>query len=354
MATRTSATHRVLAADIGGTSCRFALFSYERRAEPDARAMLQSLTLVRKVVFPTQQNTSTAMMMRTLASLAGEDGGYCTPLSPAPEYPSFAVLGVPGPAGVADPAASGPQEPEGGVCRCPNIPWPIAQRDVASALGGVPVRLVNDFVVQGFAAALLPGMLDATPVLAGTADARYPVAVIGAGTGLGHCAVLPGSTPRVLGSEAGHCLFPFEGGEEQAYAKALAAHHGTERIVCDYVVSGGGLASLYAFHTGEKLPPREVPARAAAHPATLAWMARFYGRACRQYVLATRALGGVYIAGGLAANLPEVLLHPAFAQALRGNDAMTHMLETVPVWRIRNQDAGLVGAAVFAVLAVCA
>jgi glucokinase len=120
------------------------------------------------------------------------------------------------------------------------------------------------------------------------------------------------------------------------------------------LASGRGLCRLFAWHCGEELPPAEVcsrlnPPRTVAEHATLAWFARFYGRACRNYVLNTMALGGLYVTGGMAMRVP-VLEHPAFLESFRDSDDMGVLLRDVPVFHIRSQQAGLWGAAAYGVM----
>jgi glucokinase len=83
----------------------------------------------------------------------------------------------------------------------------------------------------------------------------------------------------------------------------------------------------------------------AKHPEALAAMARFYGQAVCHYMVNTLALGGIFITGGLAANLPGLLEHPEFAAELRERNPMRHILAPVPVRHVKNQDVGLWGAA---------
>ncbi len=349
MGTMPAEARNILAADIGGTHSRFAVFRLRVLTENGRKRA--ALRLVRKVRLRTQHSGGSAELIRALAATTADDGAYLTPVSPEPVPLSLAVLAVPGPAAGSDPA-HGPNDE---VCLCPNIPWPMVQADIRTALGNVPVRLINDFAAQGFACAGVPGALDILGVLPGAAHAApagAPLAVVGAGTGLGQCLVLPGNPPKVLGSEGGHSLFAFAGEEEFAYAAYLAKATGRAEIIKDMVLSGGGLARLYAFHAGETLDPHDVPARAAAHPVVLEWMARFYARSCRDFVLNAMALGGLFITGGLAAHLNGLLAHPAFAATFRNEPAMGHILAAVPVHHFRNQDAGLWGSAVFAALAL--
>lgn len=326
----------LLAADIGGTHSRFALFSLD----VSATAPLKSLALLQSVRFGTQSAANSSDLMRLLA----DTGLLPTPFTAGKPQVDAAVLAVPGPTSLAD-VALPPIHNE--VCYCPNIKWPVESAAVSDFLGQVPVRLINDFVANGFGCALLPAVAEMFPVLPGTARPGFPQAVIGGGTGLGHCLILPGEKGAVLGSEGGHAIFPFTG-EEEEIARYFRNALGTDRPVGDHIVTGSGLATLYAYYTGEKLHPFEVPARVAAHAEAFAMMARFYGRAVAHYAMSTLAFGGVFITGGLAANLPGLLDHPEFVAEVRERNAMRRVLAPVPVWHVRNQALGLWGAVVCA------
>ena len=84
------------------------------------------------------------------------------------------------------------------------------------------------------------------------------------------------------------------------------------------------------------------------HTETLEWASRFYARVCRNYVLETLALGGLYIAGGVAAKTQELLTHQAFEKEFRSSDTLADLLAKVPVSLIRDENSGLWGAAVLA------
>jgi len=78
---------------------------------------------------------------------------------------------------------------------------------------------------------------------------------------------------------------------------------------------------------------------------TLTWASRFYGRVCRNYALETLSLGGVYIAGGVAAKIPQLLKHRAFEDEFRSSSTMSDILKNIPVFLITNEESGLWGAA---------
>lgn len=341
----------ILAADIGATNCRFALFQADR--DDPERPLLR---LLREKWLSGGDYSEFRQALRTLR--AAPDDGRDGPFLPdSVQAPAMAVLAPAGPV-------------EGDTCRISNLPWVIRTRDVREELGIADIRLINDFAAQAYAC-LLPENIDAAPVLPGEASPGAPVAVAGAGTGFGQALILseaplpatsgaPKPTShgrtlrglmrtRILPSEGGHCDFPFAGKEEEAFADFVRQSAGIDRIIGDTIVSGSGLAHIFAFLTGERLPPREVTARLPAHPQVLEWYARFYGRACRNYVLATLALGGLYITGGMALRAP-VLSHPAFAEEFRHSAAQERLLRNIPVFHVRKPEAGLWGAALYGLL----
>lgn len=332
-----SSIKTILTADIGGTNSRFALFQLDTaHASP-----LKTLRFVRRTRFATPSGGSTAGMMHALTAKRGDGGGGFMPASAEPVHVDAAVFGIPCPNTVADMAQT---PPRGEVYRCPNIDWPLEAGTIMDALEGAPVRFINDFVANGFACALLPHVIDAVTVLPGNDRPGFPRAVVGAGTGLGHCLVLPGEFPVVVGAEAGHALFCFTREEEDLY-RFLTALHGTDRINGDKAIAGHGLANLYAYCTGKTVHPHEVAPLAAENEQVMELAARLYGRAVLHYALNTLPLGGVFITGGLAANLPGVLTHPAFAAELREKNPMGRSLGPIPVMHVRNTDIGLWGAA---------
>lgn len=337
-----TAVKTVLAADIGGTNSRFALFELDSLAEKP----LDTMRMVRRVRFPTHSVTDTAHMMRALAESTGDDGGFFLPASRRAAHVDASVFAIPGPAPLANISLP---PPRGEVCYCPNVSWPLEAEPVVDALEGAPVRFINDFAANGFACALLPGVIDAVTVLEGEARPRFPRAVVGAGTGLGHCLILPGDSPVVVGAEAGHTLFSFTREEEDLY-RYLAQIHGTDRLNGDMVVAGSGLANIYAYCTGENVHPHKVSPLAAGNENVMELIARLYGRAVQHYVLNTLPLGGIFITGGLAANLPQVLTLPAFRRELRETNPMGKSLGPIPVMHVRNTDLGLWGAAACASL----
>jgi len=343
---------RILAADIGGTHSRFALF---HASDACALGMERELTLAGRD-YPDFSAVLKALF------LPGQNGA--PPFLDAGALPDVAVIAPAGPV-------------QDNICRMPNLPWVIRVQDIRDILQTPSIHMINDFAAQGYAC-LIPKAVDAVRILPGASleilggipRTGAPVAVMGAGTGFGQALLLDapvfdartfdGELPpaaareryrqvRVLSSEGGHAEFAFVGQEECAFARFVAERVGTPQLIGDTIVSGSGLVHLLAFHTGLDLSGRDAAAEAPEHPQVMAWFARFYARLCRNYVLHTLALGGLYITAGMALRVP-VLSHPAFAEEFTNCAAQRHLLEHVPVWHVRNPQAGLWGAAFYGLL----
>ncbi|MBE0586087.1 MAG: glucokinase [Desulfofustis sp.] len=308
----------ILAADIGGTNSRFAHF----RTAPGV-----PLSLVETRWLPTAAAGSFAELLAQLSA-----GGF----SPAAMAADSAVI-----------AAAGPVE-HGTYCAPPNIAWDI---DLARASDNGKMRrvaLINDFVAQAYACRSPVGQ-NARVVLPGEARADGTVGVIGAGTALGKAILVQQGEDTVLAipSEGGHGYFPFLNEQEFAFQRFYAEKSGQRHITGNLVVSGRGLRYLHWFLTGEDLAPQEVTARFTPLCETLAWAARFYGRVCRDFALEVLAQGGLYIAGGVAAKVPEIVTHDEFRREFYDSPAMGRLLAQLPVRLIDNEDSGLWGAAYY-------
>lgn len=305
----------ILAADIGATNSRFARFE----------AQGPELRLVHSVWLKTQEAASFADLLAQL-----KDSG----LGLEPKDAAVTALGLPGPV------------QRGVYCQPPYIAWDVDLSRDRSWLGQGPVLLLNDFAAQAYACRS-PIADEAQPVLAGEVDYSAALAVIGAGSNLGHAALLPEGPGRhrALASEFGHAAFAFVGQRELEYQRFLAEQTGEAMPSGDAVVSGRGLRCLHQFLTGQDQEPAAVAAGLGQDSQTLRWMARFYGRACRQWALAVLALGGVYVAGGLAAHAPVLVTHPEFGREFRQGGGLSRLLARLPVFLMSNQESGLWGAA---------
>lgn len=304
----------ILAADIGGTNGRFAVFTVSDAGD---------LSMGESVWLETKACASFAEMIAKL----GESG---LPLLPQ----DADAVGI---------AIAGPIE-NGSYCKPPNIDWDVDLAGRDSRL--LPhYTLINDFTAQAWAC-LTPAVADALEILEGRGQGGT-IAVIGAGTGLGKAALVPDGRGGyvVMPTEGGHTLYPFVSREEFEFLDFVRERTGRRQIIGDIVVSGLGLSLIHEFFTGERLAPSEVAAGFYSKSKVLAWAARFYGRACRDLALGTLAQGGVFVSGGVAAKAPELVTHPAFSDAFLYSETHADLLQYISVKLNVNEDSGLWGAA---------
>jgi glucokinase len=306
----------ILAADIGGTHSRFAHFGSDEKGD---------LTLLETKWLKTSDVSSFRELMENLES---------TGMPLAPGKADIVVIAIAGP--VEEGIRSSP----------PLIPWDIDLSSARREYGFKKYALINDFIAQAFACLTDVGRW-ARIILQGKPENDAPKAVIGAGTGLGHAALVPDGKGDYLAvpSEAGHANFPFVSKREYEFQEFLLMERQEKYITGNTVVSGKGLSYVHRFLTGEDLAPAEITERFPQHPETLEWAARFYGRACRNFALETLSLGGVYIAGGVAAKSPELVTHKSFETEFRSSDTLAGLLEKIPVYLITDENSGLWGAA---------
>ncbi len=306
----------ILAADIGGTNSRFAYFRVDAR---------RKLYLVESKWLKTKDCESFTDLLNQLKS---------SNFILSPEKADVAVFAV-----------AGPVE-KGRYSKPPNIRWEIDISLVQKKFSIKRCVLINDFVAQAFACRT-PVMDTAQQVVPGNIDPTAPLAVIGAGTGLGQAALVPQPSGGyvAISSEGGHTSFPFETKSELAFRDFLLQETAGPYIRTETVVSGKGLSLVHQFLTGKRLKPAEVAADLSDEVETLDWMARFYGRVCRNYALQILALGGIYITGGVAAKIPQLVTHRQFMSEFRRSETMAHVLKKIPVWLNSNQESGLWGSA---------
>ena len=126
------------------------------------------------------------------------------------------------------------------------------------------VTLINDFVGAGY------GLLTLQPseyitLQEGEPAEGAPVALVGAGTGLGECFVTRDARgePTCWPSEGGHAEWAPRTPMELELAQWLMAKYSQQgsarRVSVERLVSGSGLADIYEWLATEKFPERAAP-----------------------------------------------------------------------------------------------
>jgi glucokinase len=244
-----------------------------------------------------------------------------------------------------------------------NLPWRLDAGAIAAEFGIGRVLLVNDFEAAASGIeALAPA--DSAILQRGEPLPQAARVVIGAGSGLGVAYALPqGQHYQVIAGEGGHAGFAPADDEQMRLWQSLHAQFG--RVSVEHVVSGPGLARIYAFLCAGlvQAPALRESVRAEGAAAisrlaleqndTLACRAldlfiACYGAAAGDHALAVSARGGVYIAGGIAPKILGRLAAGGFMAAFNAKGVHAHLNLRMPVRVVTTERLGLLGAALIA------
>src|ERR1700704_2704725 len=311
----------VLLADIGGTNSRLAL------AGADGRP---AHTLI-------IENDSVPNLEGAISRYLAETGAR----------PDAAVLAIAGPL-------------EGEEVALTNRAWRFRPGELARRFGFAKLRLLHDFEAIALAptrptagGAPPPRPADAHP-LGPPLPARPGVrAVLGPGTGLGVAALVPvDGRWQVLASEGGHASFGPQTPDELEIFAALLHEHGS--VSAETILSGPGLLRLLRAvdPRSQASTPEAVVANALAGEAaalvTVQLFVQLLGRFAGGLALTFKAVGGVYIAGGVASRLGKLFDAQAFRAAFDAHPPYQALLASIPIWMMTRSEPGLLGCAVLA------
>lgn len=272
-------------------------------------------------------------------------------------------------------------------CQLTNLGWTLAADHLMQVFDWDAVHLINDFVAVGHGLASLNDR-DVHTLQAGHPQQDSPIAVIGAGTGLGEGIVIPShSKPQrsqVFATEGGHCDFAppsplaMELGQylQQHLPPHLQKNH-PYHLSVERVVSGPGIVAIYQFfrdrhpeqsdpeiaalvqrwERGEGDPEILEPAAAIAQAAlqkrdrrcekTLDLFLQCYGAEAGNLALKLLPYGGLYIAGGIARKILPLMKNGHFLRAFNAKGRMGDLLAQIPVYVILNPLVGVLGAVVY-------
>lgn len=249
-----------------------------------------------------------------------------------------------------------------GVARITNLPWVIRADELAQALQIERVTLINDFSGVAYGISELV-QNDVQTLQSASPQANGTVLVLGAGTGLGMAIVdRSGDTEQVIETEAGHV--GFSPNNEEEVALMAYWHERLGRVSNETFLSGPGIVRIFDYYCSQaKQPASETllenmkvqePAKVIntfaqkyKEPLAVKTMQRFasiYASVAGDMALATKASGGVYLAGGIAPSALAFLQTDQFLQVFNNKPPMQALLATIPVQVITNTSVGLLGA----------
>ncbi|HJW93154.1 MAG TPA: glucokinase [Thermoanaerobaculia bacterium] len=232
-----------------------------------------------------------------------------------------------------------------------NLHWQIDADKLEQTFAIAHVALINDFEAVALGVPLLADN-DVVPLQLGTREAKGPIGIVGAGTGLGEAMVMhDGARWNVIASEGGHGDFAPQDQEQTRLFAGL--HEKLGHVSWERLVSGMGLVNIHNFVTGvEREYDDVIPAEIAAAYArgdeaarnTVRIFIDIYGSEAGNMALRVLARGGVFLAGGIAARNLEWFTDGRFIEAFLRKGRFQQMLRNIPVNLIANPRVGLIGA----------
>lgn len=317
----------LLAGDIGGTKTNLALYA----------AGSDELVPQREQSFPSADYGG---LIDLLADFIGPPG----------ETPVGAAV-----FGIAGPVIDGDVYPT-------NLPWVVDDAEVRAFLKTSCVRLMNDLETTALGLLHLPAA-SFEALNAGT-PRKGNRAVIAAGTGLGQAFLLwDGKRFRPSATEGGHVDFAPRTDLEVKLLNHLRGRF--HRVSYERVLSGPGLVNIFEFlvhDVGMAVESEILERMKAEDPAAVIGTAgvegtspvcvealnvfiSLYGAQAGNLALATMAVGGVYVAGGIVTRIRPRMSDGLFMRAFTDKGRSTKLLEETPVSIVLDPKASLVGAA---------
>jgi glucokinase len=340
----------ILAADIGGTKSRLALFDWkDARVEP-----------LREEIYISAEHKSFEDILRQFLAPpeplvdADQPDGEGEPAEPAPPAEPLQIEAAC--IGIAGPVINN-------RCQTTTLPWYVDGYELAARFEIPVVRLLNDLEAMAY------GVLELRPDEVTVLNAGTPppekraMVLIAAGTGLGQAILFwDGERYQPMSSEGGHCDFGPNSDVEielLRYLRLSYLHVSYERVL-----SGPGLYAIYEFlRDTKKNEPTWVAERIkVGDPAAviseialkkqaeicvqaLDLFVSIYGAEAGNLALKTIALSGVYLGGGIAPKILVKLQDGAFMRAFSAKGRYKRLMGAIPVRVITNDHAGLIGAA---------
>jgi glucokinase len=324
----------ILAGDVGGTKCNLALFS-----EKGGR-----LTQVFRQRFASKEFAKFDLIVREFSRQAeshlnGE---------------RIAAAGF----GIAGPVINN-------RVRATNLPWIVEAEDLRRELHVEHITLANDLGAWGYSLEYLPPedflvLNPGKPELGGTR------ALIAAGTGLGE-SILVWNNGRynVVPSEGGHADFAPHTEQQIELLRFMRRRY--PQVSWELILSGRGFRTLHEFlnpnirHPSFDDPDADPAPEITQHALDLSCLvcrdvldlwAAIYGSEAGNLALKVLALGGVFVAGGIAVKIIEKMKDGTFFHAFKDKWKFEGLLSNIPVSVILNESAPLIGAAHEALAAI--
>ncbi|MCU4677366.1 glucokinase [Catenovulum sp. 2E275] len=237
-----------------------------------------------------------------------------------------------------------------------NHSWSFSIEQSQKQLGVEALFVINDFTAIALS---VPFLTNEQKIQLGgeSAEVNKPIAVYGAGTGLGVAHVIAHEGKWIaLGGEGGHVDFAPNNQQEAEVLSFLAKEFG--HVSAERLMSGQGIANIYRAlaainNAAEKeLEPSEITSRALANSCsvckdTLDMFCNLMGSFGGNLALTLLTQGGVFIAGGIVPRFIEYFVNSGFRQRFEAKGRFEPINKKIPVYIVTEEQPGLLGAAAY-------
>jgi glucokinase len=310
-----------LLADIGGTNARFAIHNIDND------------TLDKVVVLSVADHPTFVGALQYLLQLIQKDNEF----NP---YPLQACLAVACPV-------------EQALIKFTNSLWEFTREQVTKMLNNSPLQVINDFSAVAWSIPQLEAF-EWHQIGGASSEADKPVAILGPGTGLGMCTLVPTSNGyMVMAGEGGHIDFAPVTPRQRDLLVDLGRKF--ERVSVERLLSGSGIVNIYEslcaidgtdiiFRSAQQITVAAIDEEEEKARETLSIFCQVLGATAGNLALITNARGGVYIAGGIVPRFLDFILNSEFRRCFEEKGRFKGYLETIPVRVILKEHLGLFGA----------
>ena len=314
MSTQLSGT--ALIGDIGGTNARLALCS------------LEDGSITRQAVYSARENPSLEACIRRFMDEQGGDFRYACIAIACPVQKDHIKM--------------------------TNNSWEFSKTELQKSLGLEKLMVINDFTAQSMC---IPCLDRSKLIKVGGEEPvkGSPIAVYGAGTGLGVAHLVHHGDKWIpLPGEGGHVDLATGNMSEDLIVISMRARIG--HVSAERVLSGPGLVNLYEAiamrneRIREGMTPEDVTRGALESPKdvdceeALNTFCILMGRFGGNLALTVGTFGGVYIAGGIVPRFSDYFIKSGFRRAFESKGRFKGYLESIPVYIVTDPQAGLKGA----------
>ncbi|MCS4308988.1 glucokinase [Rheinheimera pacifica] len=237
-----------------------------------------------------------------------------------------------------------------------NFHWRFSVKAMQQQLGLEALQVMNDFTAV---AMCLPALTAEQKVKVGSGEVQHgkPMAVLGAGTGLGVAHLLPVNDQFIpLPGEGGHVDWAAQTEQEWFIQQMLTKEYG--HVSPERLLSGPGLEAiykalaLYRQQVAAPLSAAKIAKQALTGECTLArdTVLQFFaslGSVAGDLSLTLSTFGGVYIAGGIAPKLLPLLADSEFRVRFEAKGRFSAFNRQIATYVVTAEQPGLVGAAVY-------